>query len=147
MNVPADFESAREEIAALCRKLAKAHADKDAVAIADCYAPDAVIYGLAPPLAERGMNREELDAWLATWDGPILIDEADGDVIVGGDVAYGTALNRMRGRKQDGADVDLWFRTTMGFRKTGGQWRIAHDHSSVPFLMDGSDRAALDLQP
>ena len=26
-------------------------------------------------------------------------------------------------------------------------WRVIHDHVSVPFYMDGSDRAALDLEP
>ena len=42
---------------------------------------------------------------------------------------------------------DIWFRATMGLRKTGGRWLIVHDHSSVPFYMDGSYRAAMDLQP
>jgi ketosteroid isomerase-like protein len=28
-----------------------------------------------------------------------------------------------------------------------GEWRIVHDHSSVPFYMDGSYRAAVDLKP
>jgi ketosteroid isomerase-like protein len=35
----------------------------------------------------------------------------------------------------------------MCLRKTNGQWRIVHDHSSVPFYMDGSYRAAVDLKP
>jgi hypothetical protein len=26
-------------------------------------------------------------------------------------------------------------------------WKIAHVHSSVPFAMDGGDRALLDLKP
>lgn len=29
----------------------------------------------------------------------------------------------------------------------GGGWKIAHGHSSVPFAMDGSFRALLDLKP
>src|SRR5262249_19095659 len=44
---------------------------------------------------------------------------------------------RMRGR-QGGEHRDIWFRATMGLRKTGGRWLIVHDHSSVPFYMDGS---------
>jgi ketosteroid isomerase-like protein len=28
-----------------------------------------------------------------------------------------------------------------------GGWRITHEHNSTPFYMDGSDKAALDLQP
>jgi ketosteroid isomerase-like protein len=41
----------------------------------------------------------------------------------------------------------LWFRSTLGLRKIGGRWQITHEHNSTPFYMDGSDRAALDLQP
>jgi PhnB protein len=38
-------------------------------------------------------------------------------------------------------------RSTLAFRKVGAAWKIAHGHSSVPFLMDGSYRAATDLTP
>ncbi|MGB5252109.1 MAG: nuclear transport factor 2 family protein, partial [Sedimenticolaceae bacterium] len=86
-------------------------------------------------------------AWLATWDGPILVDAADVDLVVDEAIAWTTALNRMRGVKTDGSQVDLWFRTTMCFRKIEGAWKIVHDHSSTPFYMDGSFRAAVDLTP
>ena len=43
--------------------------------------------------------------------------------------------------------MDLWVRTTLGFRKADGRWRVVHEHVSVPFYMDGSERAALDLKP
>jgi PhnB protein len=32
-------------------------------------------------------------------------------------------------------------------RRENGEWSIVHEHESVPFLMDGSDKAALDLKP
>jgi PhnB protein len=28
-----------------------------------------------------------------------------------------------------------------------GAWKIVHEHSSTPFYMDGSYRAAVDLKP
>ena len=43
----------RTEIEALFLQLAKAHADHNADAIVEAYAPDAVIYDLAPPLVQR----------------------------------------------------------------------------------------------
>jgi ketosteroid isomerase-like protein len=92
------------------------------------------------------MNRDSVTAWLAGWDGPIQIDVRDVNLIVGGDMAFASALNRMRGR-QSGEGQDLWYRTTMCLRKTDRRWRIVHDHSSVPFYMDGSYRAAVDLKP
>ena len=136
----------RTEIEALLHRLAKAHADRDADAIVEPYAPDAVMYDLAPPLGRRGMNRDGVAAWLEGWDGPIQIDARDVELTVGGEVAFVSALNRMRGR-QGGEDRDIWYRTTMGLRRTNGRWRIVHDHSSVPFYMDGSYRAAVDLEP
>jgi uncharacterized protein (TIGR02246 family) len=136
----------RAEIEALFQQLARAHTDHDADAIVEAYAPDAVIYDLAPPLGRRGMSRASVAAWLAGWDGPIQIDARDVNLTIEGDLAFASALNRMRGRQGD-EDQDIWYRTTTCLRKTSGRWRIVHDHSSVPFYMDGSDRAAVDLKP
>jgi uncharacterized protein (TIGR02246 family) len=142
MNATSD----RAQLEALFQRLVAAHAARDADAIVGAYAPDAVIYDLSPPLGRRGINRDTIAAWLAGWDGPIQIDARDVDLTVSGDMAFSSALNRMRGR-QNGEDQDIWFRTTMCLRKMNGRWQIVHDHSSVPFYMDGSDRAALDLKP
>jgi uncharacterized protein (TIGR02246 family) len=136
----------RAEIEALFQKLARAHADHDGDAIVEVYAPDAVIFDLAPPLGRRGMNRDNIAAWLAGWDGPIQIDARAVSLTVEGALGFVSALNRMRGR-QGGEDRDLWYRTTMCIQKISGQWQIVCDHSSVPFYMDGSYRAAVDLKP
>jgi uncharacterized protein (TIGR02246 family) len=136
----------KAEIEGLFQQLANAHATHDADTIVEAYAPDAVIYDLAPPLGRRGINRDSIAAWLAGWEGPILIDARDVNLTVDSDLAFASALNRMRGR-QNGEDRDLWYRTTMCLRKTSERWRIVHEHSSVPFYMDGSYRAAVDLKP
>jgi ketosteroid isomerase-like protein len=143
---PMNATSDRAEIETLFQQLAAAHAARDPDAIVGAYAPDAVIYDLAPPLARLGINRDRIASWLASWDGPIQIDARDVDLTVSGDLAFSSALNRMRGR-QKGEDRDLWFRTTRCLRKIDAHWLIVHDHSSVPFYMDGSDRAARDLKP
>ena len=38
-------------------------------------------------------------------------------------------------------------RVTACHRKINGKWLITHEHVSVPFYMDGSYRAAVDLKP
>jgi ketosteroid isomerase-like protein len=53
----------------------------------------------------------------------------------------------MKATTAKGAKVDLWFRQTLGLLKIDGSWKIAHEHSSVPFYMDGSFKAAVDLKP
>jgi uncharacterized protein (TIGR02246 family) len=138
--------SDKAQIDELFRRLARAHADHDADAIIDTYAPDAVIYDLAPPLGRRGLKRDGVAAWLGTWQGPIQIDAHDVDLMIDGGLAFVSGLARMRGR-QDGQEQDIWFRTTTCLRKTSGRWRIVCHHSSVPFYMDGSFRAAVDLTP
>ena len=53
----------------------------------------------------------------------------------------------MTGTKKDGEKADLWVRVTVGLRRIDGAWKITHQHTSVPFLMDGSFKAAVDLKP
>jgi len=46
----------------------------------------------------------------------------------------------------NGAAVDMWVRSTVCLRKSGGDWLIVHEHTSVPFDAE-SGRATLDLTP
>jgi ketosteroid isomerase-like protein len=137
------------EIRRLIEARQQAHASKDASAIAAPYSRDAVRYDLAPPLVHRGVDRADLDQWLATWAGPITIDTPNLEIAVDGALAVAHGLAHMRGRKVEGdpRDVDLWFRTTSVLKKRNGGWQIVHEHESVPFYMDGSLRAAVDLKP
>ena len=137
----------REAILMLCRKLERAHADRDARAIAACYGPGAVIYGLAPPLAEHGLDVRGLQEWLDTWEGAIVLEVHDDHLELCGSLAWRSALTHMCGSKAEDGAVDLWFRTTTCFAGTVKGWRIVHEHASVPFYMDGSFLAAVDLTP
>ena len=87
-------------------------------------------------------------AWFAGFDGPIEYEIRDVSVTAGEDVAFCHSLNRLsttpRGMPQK---FNLWFRATLCLRKVEGKWLISHEHNSTPFYMDGSLRAAVDLQP
>ncbi len=63
-----------------------------------------------------------------------------------GDVAFSHALSRVTGKLRTGAEIDMWFRTTLGFRRIDGRWLIVHDHGSVPFNPE-SGQASLSLKP
>ena len=111
---------------------------------------DFLSFDLDPPLQHKGdgaQARQALEAWFATWKGPIGLEDHDLVVTAGADVAFSTSLTHMTGAKTDGAEVSLWFRSTNGFRKENGAWKIVHSHSSVPFYMDGSFKACVDLKP
>ncbi len=121
---------------------------KDLERVMAHYAPDALAFDLAPPLLQRyGDLQRGLGEWFATWDGPIGYEPRDLVVLAAGDVAFTHSLNRFTGARTDGTTTDVWFRATVGLRKLGGSWKIVHEHTSVPFYMDGSFRAAIDLHP
>lgn len=122
--------------------------DRNAAAVTAQFSPDATIFDLAPPLA-HGVDTAGLEAWLKTWDGPVEEDMPSPTIMVGGDLAvvHGLARISARSRAED-AQAVWWQRTTVCLRKQAdGDWKIVHEHSSVPFHMDGSFRAAIDLQP
>jgi len=136
----------RAQIEALFRNLVRAHAEHDADAIVEAYAEDAIVYSLAPPLGRRGRDREGVAGWLQSWEGPVLLDARDTELEMSGELAFMSGLSRMRGH-QAGQDRDIWYRSTVCLRKQEGRWFIVCDHASVPFYMDGSWRAAVDLEP
>jgi len=90
---------------------------------------------------------KEFESWCATGQGPIGGGIRDLASAVSGDLGVSHSLNLMTGTAASGHEVKLWYRQTLSFRKVNGTWKIAHEHTSVPFYMDGSFRAAIDLKP
>jgi ketosteroid isomerase-like protein len=136
-----------EAIIAMLMMRAKALGEKNAAEVLSYEAEDSVEFSLAPPLVSTGKDEAGLQAWFDTWEGPIGGEVRDAKLTVGGDVAFWSGLLRMTGTKTDGTEVDLWFRQTLGLVKQDEHWIVAHQHASVPFAMDGSGRALLDLEP
>ena len=134
-------------IRALIDDWAQAMRAKDADGVLARHAADVVTFDLAPPLMSTGADAQGLQAWFSTWQGPLGYEVRDLNITVGDDAAFCHSLNRLSGTKNDVEMVDVWLRQTLCFRKIGGEWRIAHQHESVPFYMDGSYRAAVDLKP
>jgi len=135
-------------IGALIDHLARAIRARDLDAVLTVFAPELVSFDLGPPLRHGGGEpfarrwRELFDAYA----GPIDYEIRDPVVNVGGDVAFSRSLNRIGGATRDGREVERWLRWTAGWRKLAGEWRIVHEHVSVPAdLRDG--KALLDLEP
>lgn len=123
---------------------------RDARAAVAVYTRDAVAYDLAPPLRIEAKDLRDpahIQQWFDTWSSAIVSEPHDLEIVVSDEIAYALALIHMTGTKTDGEQVDLWFRSTVCFRHEAGAWKISHVHNSVPFAMDGSSRALLDLKP
>jgi ketosteroid isomerase-like protein len=124
--------------------------NKDAAAASALYADDIVVYDLAPPLCIEGPELHDparIQEWFDSWATPIESKPHRLTIRVGGDIGFAFALQHMTGKKNDGEAVDLWFRATACFIRRNGDWKITHMHNSVPFSMDGSERALTDLKP
>jgi ketosteroid isomerase-like protein len=120
---------------------------KDADAIAKFFTKDVVSFDLAPPLKNVGFDRKMMEDWFKTWQSSIGYEVTDQVIEVGDTIAVARSLDHMTGIKTGGEKVDVWTRSTVCFRKEGQDWKVMHVHSSVPFHMDGSFKAAVDLQP
>lgn len=123
----------------------------DADRIVADYLPDAVTFTLAPPLkhtAPEVTDPEAMRAWFASFAGGLEYEMRDLEVVVDGGLAFCHSLNRMSAVPQGATEAfTLWFRSTVCLRHVDGVWRIAHEHTSTPFYMDGNFGAALDLEP
>jgi PhnB protein len=130
--------------------LLQATARKEAAAVLALYGARPVRFDLAPPLQQspdRSRHRAELEAWFATWDGPLELKLGEHETLVDGDLALVHGLLWLAGTKHGGQRAGLWLRTTWGLQRRAGAWTVVHEHQSVPFAMDGSYRALVDLAP
>jgi ketosteroid isomerase-like protein len=126
----------------------KALRAKDIEGVMAHYAPEMLAFDLAPPLQHRRDGiRHGLAEWFPTWEGPIGYEFRDLAITVGDGVAFSHSLNRLSGKRTSGEATDVWVRSTVCFREIDGEWMVVHEHTSVPFYMDGSFRASVDLKP
>lgn len=108
----------------------------DIAAILAHHGPDMIMFDVPPPLQCRG-----IEAYKQTWDlffryhkPGAAFDIEDIAVTAGQDVAFAVAIMRCGpDSSSNPADKDGFpFRLTVGLRKVDGDWRIEHEHHSVP---------------
>ena len=122
----------------------------DVVGMQEHNAPSVVAYTLAPPLVSDpdGRDPKGLEAWLGGFEAPPRRTVTELEITADGDVAFATSLDSMSATPRGATEpFTLWYRVTLGLRRVDGRWLVVHEHESVPFYMDGSLRAAVDLTP
>ena len=127
--------SIEDELRQLIAGRVRAVAERDSRTLVDAHDPEVVSYPVLPPAETRGTAAvaDGLGAWLASYAvGPgyevhhLHVGGAD-------DVGYCAFRYHVSGRLHDGAEVDMWVRSTLVCRRVDGAWRIVHLHESVPF--------------
>ena len=99
------------------------------------HAEDIVMFDVPPP--EDGVRG--IDAYRGTWPGffqwqsqGALFEIVDLDVTAGEDVAYAHALLRCGTPDELAEHPGRRLRLTLGLRKEGPRWLVAHEHHSFP---------------
>ncbi|MEO5953867.1 MAG: nuclear transport factor 2 family protein [Chloroflexia bacterium] len=112
------------------------------------HAPDILLFDALVPLQYTGVEeaRKRTAEWFGWYDGPIGYEIAELNIKAGEDVAFCSYLYHVTGTMTNGNKVDMWVRTTLGCERSGGEWRVTHEHNSVPFDAE-TGKAGLDLKP
>jgi ketosteroid isomerase-like protein len=92
--------------------------------------PDIVMFDVPPPLRSRGMDeyRKTWDLFFRYHQPGQAFDIEELDITAGQDVAFAVAMMRC----VDNTVGGFPFRLTVGLRNIDGEWRITHEHHSVP---------------
>lgn len=108
---------------------------KDVKRMMSHYAADVVVYDVKPPFQTKGAV-----AWKHTWEAcmgyfpaSFEIEIKDLRIQAGKEIALSHYLFRLTGPEKDHAAMQTWMRTTTGFKKIQGKWKIVHEHGSLPF--------------
>jgi uncharacterized protein (TIGR02246 family) len=135
MTTNPDTKADEAEIRSLIERWADAvHAGDLHRVLAD-HAGDIVMFDVPPP--KQGVRG--IDAYRDTWPpffewqrGGAVFEIVELAVTTGVDVAYAHALLRCGTGEELASDPDNRLRLTIGLRKEGGRWVVAHEHHSFP---------------
>lgn len=146
-NMPRPI-SEEGEVRALIDDWIRAASAKDLDAIMAAYASDIVAFDAIAQLQFKGAEayRKHWASCLAYMPGPMIFRPGELTVSVGGDVAFVHFLCQCGSANEDGTEKTGWMRGTVCARKSGGQWKIVHEHFSTPFDPE-SNKAMHDLVP
>ena len=122
-----------QEIRALVERWAAAVHRGDLGEVLADHAGDIVMFDVPPP--QQGVRG--IDAYRATWP-PFFEWQASGavfeieslEVTAGADVAWAWALLRCGTPEELAAEPERRLRLTLGLRRDGGGWVVAHEHHS-----------------
>ena len=136
------------QIRALIDDRAKAVRAKDVNGAISSIAPDVLSFDVVNPLQHIGSDasKKRAEEWFSSFQGPIGYEIRDLNITAGETLAFSHGLSHVSATRTDGGQLDMWWRTTVCFRKIDGKWMVTHEHNSVPFDVK-SGKASLDLKP
>ena len=123
------FAGAAEEANAVIDRWSAAYTSNDPEAIVKIYAPDAILLGTVSPVISVGTEAIRKYFSLVKGSGNKNTIQERHIIVLGDNAVVATGFYEFT-RMKDGKPVAGPSRFTMLIVKSGGEWRIAHHHSS-----------------
>jgi uncharacterized protein (TIGR02246 family) len=124
------------QILAMIAKWRTALENRDLDGLVADYVPDAVLFDVHPtykivgPAAIRAAWEQCLPFFPKTFKS----EHRDVKLVVGDDVAFGHMAHHILAVDEPQHPASgSWIRVTVGYRKVAGQWKVCHEHVSMPF--------------
>jgi uncharacterized protein (TIGR02246 family) len=129
------------QIRKLIQRWAEAVHAGDLPTVLEDHAEDIVMFDVPPPYeGVRGMDAYR-EAWppFFEWQAKGAVFEIESlEITAGADVAFAHALLRCGTPKEFEVNPENRLRLTIGLRKEGDRWVVAHEHHSFP-LVDAAE--------
>jgi uncharacterized protein (TIGR02246 family) len=124
-----------QQVRAVMDRWVQAACAKDVDRIMDCYAPDVRAFDAVTALQFQGAEayRRHWEYCMGFVEGDMLFEIHDQHIAVADDVAFTHFLASCGCTDKDGNDQVGWIRGTVCLRRMDGEWRIVHEHYSMPF--------------
>jgi uncharacterized protein (TIGR02246 family) len=120
---------------------------KDLDKLMSHYAPGVVLFdGVAPLQMGPDMYRKNWEGYFNWFPGSVNYETRDLKITAGDTAAFSRALVYLTGTTAEGKEDGAWMRQTIGYEKIDGQWRVTHEHWSMPMDME-SGKVLTDLKP
>ncbi|HET7450541.1 MAG TPA: SgcJ/EcaC family oxidoreductase [Gaiellaceae bacterium] len=127
------------DVAALLESYRDAVYAKDVEAFVAIFADDVRVFDMWGTWSHDGIDswREMAVGWFGSLgDELVRVEFDDVQTTVGDDTAVLSAFVTFAGLSADGAELrSMNNRLTWGLRKTGGAWKVVHEHTSAPVEM------------
>ncbi len=119
----------------LMAKWRSALENKDVESMMEDYQDDAVLFDACPPYKAVGVQaiKKTWEACLPYFPDEFKSEHRDLQVQVDGDVAFVYGIHHFVPTPSDHPCGQTWMRISIGLKRIEGDWRVAHEHCSLPF--------------
>jgi uncharacterized protein (TIGR02246 family) len=111
---------------------------KDAEGIVEAYTPDTVLYDVTLPVVGKDAIKALWERCFPFFPDRFRSEHQDLSVVVEDNLAFVHGLHRFIPEPADHPCGQFQSRVTAVFQRIEGEWRLIHEHVSIPFKMEGS---------